>query len=873
MSATPMMAQYEAVKSQHPDCMVFFRLGDFYELFGEDAKEASRLLGITLTARSSGEGRSIKVPMAGVPHHAAPGYIQKLLKAGRKVAVCDQVGEAKKNMRRELVRIATPGTSVDESFLDQQSSNYLLAIFAGPKAWGMAAADNSTADFFAFSIKAGALDAFEAELERLKPRECLLPEGLHDEALESLLLSRRVLVSRCDPYLFSPEESARQLKAHFKVHSLESFGLREASEETQAAGALLTYLKSTQLSPLSHLRSLHTAPMAGRMLLDASALRNLELITNLEDGSSQGTLFWVLNHTRTAAGARLLKRWLTAPLDDLALIARRHDAVGAFLEEPNVSGAIQDCLSLTNDVERLVGRVGCHAANARDLRGLKATLEQVPVAQALLARLAGGSMQERLPRQDLKDLLDRLDALVDEPPLSIKEGGLFKSGVTPELDALIEDASGGKEAVALLQNRERARTGIESLKVQYNSIFGFYIEISRAQLGKAPSDYERKQTLVGAERFTLPELKALEERVLHADEKRQSMELEMFLELRQHVAEQSAALLNLASCLSELDVLLGFAQAAREGDYTRPKMEAGVCLHINEGRHPVVDSILRKNGQEPFVPNSLTLDGANGPQLLLITGPNMAGKSTYMRQAALLVLMAQSGSFLPAKSACIGLVDRIFTRVGASDRLQRGMSTFLVEMTECASILHNATPRSLVILDEIGRGTSTFDGIGIAYAVAEHLHESPQLRSRTLFATHYFELTELAERFERIQNASVAVKEWNGRIIFLHQVRPGSSEHSYGVAVARLAGLPEPVLQRAKEVLEGLENTRPTTFKPAQRPTAQASLFDAPALSPQECKTLSTLRELETDALTPLQALNLLNMLSKNLQEKPAQQA
>ena len=861
-SATPMMEQYEGLKRQHPDCLLFFRLGDFYELFGEDARDASRLLGITLTARSSGEGRAHKVPMAGIPYHAAGAYIHKLLKAGRKVAVCEQVGEAKKGMmRRELVRIVTPGTALEDNFLDSKANNWMLSLAASKEGLGLAAADNSTGEFFAQTLPPQAWDALDAELERLKPLECLLPEGLAIPELEALLASRRILVSRIDPYATSPAESARLLKEQFQVHSLESFGLAEGSLAAGAAGALVRYLRDTQKGPLDHLRSLRAGGGAGTLQLDASTLRNLELTANLEDGGARGTLLEVLDDTVTAAGARLLKRWLTSPLTDLKAIQARQDAVQELHSSPSLIAGLRDELRQTADIERIMAKVGCQSAGARDLAGLRSTLRRLPALRSISAPASSPLLQGLGVAQGLAALAALLErALVDEPPAALRDGGFIRPGYHAQLDTHCAEASGGKDAVATLQARERQRSGIESLKVQFNSIFGFYIEVSKAQLAKVPEDYQRKQTLVSAERFTTPELKALEDRVLHADERRVALELELFEALRQQVAAQAPALLALASGLASLDTLASLAEVARRRDYVRPVVDASTALVVREGRHPVIDAMLRDQGGEPFAPNDLDLD-CEGCQIMLLTGPNMAGKSTYMRMAALIALMAQAGSFVPAREARIGWVDRIFTRVGASDRLQRGMSTFLVEMVETANILHNATRRSLVVLDEIGRGTSTFDGIGIAYAVAEHLHQAPGLGCRTLFATHYFELTELEEEFPRIRNYQVMVREWNGKIVFLHQVMPGSSEHSYGVAVARLAGLPESVLRRAREVLARLELSRPAGLKT----TAQASLFEQPAEDTKLNALAEGLAGLDLEAMTPLQALAKLAELKQSL--------
>jgi DNA mismatch repair protein MutS len=855
--ATPMMAQFEAVKSQNPGCLVFFRLGDFYELFGEDAREASRLLGLTLTARSSGEGRSVKVPMAGVPVHAAPGYLQKLIKAGRKVAICDQVEDprlAKGLVRRELVRIVTPGTVLEENLVEGGANNYLLSLCLGKSGIGLAYADNSTGEFRAAQLAVDDWAGLEGEVERLRPAECLVREG--DTALAERL--PRLKPEWTDPFAFSPAESERVLKDHFGVATLEGFGLKEGSEAALSAGALLAYLRRTQKSRLSHLTALSTYNPSSFMRLDAATLRHLELVANQEDGSIRGTLAEVLDHTRTPAGSRLLKRWLAAPLLDAGAIRQRLEAVRELGEGGLLRSALQERLGQCADLERIVSRVGCQTAQARDLAGLRNTLRILPDLFRLVSGCRASSLKSMAAGSLFSELREELDrCLVEEPPLSLKEGGLIAQGYSAELDRLVEDSQGAKGSIAAIQARERERTGIASLKVQFNSVFGYYLEISRSNLDRVPTDYERKQTLVNAERFTTPELKALEERVLHAEERRSALEYELFLALRDKVAASSADLLELAARLSTADALASFAEAAAAENYVCPEITEDEVLDIREGRHPVVEFLGRQQGRPPFVPNDVFLDTASR-QILLLTGPNMAGKSTYMRQAALAVLMAQAGSFVPAASARIGLVDRVFTRVGASDRLSRGMSTFLVEMTETANILRHATRRSLVVLDEIGRGTSTYDGVSIAWAVGEHLHESPQLGCRTLFATHYFELTELADRFPRFQNWNISVRESQGKIVFLHRMVPGSSEHSYGIAVARLAGVPEPVIQRAREVLAGLEQEH------------QGTARGAAVAAPQ--KKISPLEEelggLDLDQCTPMQALQTLQRWQKGLEER-----
>jgi DNA mismatch repair protein MutS len=861
-----MMAQYQAVKDQNPDCLVFFRLGDFYELFGDDAKEASRLLGLTLTARTSGAGRSVSIPMAGVPYHSASGYIQRLLRAGRKIAVCEQVGEAdgKGMMRRELVKVHTPGTALEDGYLDLRSNNYLAALLPQKDRFGLAWADNGTGEFVVQDLGAD-LAALDSELERLRPSELLLPDSPLAPELTALLEASGGVRSQIDSYSFEPQDSIRRLKEQFGVASLQGFGVDEGSPAIGAAGALLAYLKRTQRSALTHLQGLRQHDPGSHLRLDAAAQRHLEIVQNQEDGGQAHTLFSVVDHGVSAAGTRLLKRWLRAPLRGLKPIQARHDAVQALAEDSALREALREALGRSADLERCLSKVGCLSAGPRDIAGVRQTLRQIPVLASALegrreALLAAPSAK---PFEALQARLE--EALVEDPPALLRDGGLFKPGFDAALDEAVEDSHGAKEKILAVQERERERTRTPKLKVQFNSVFGYYIEISKAQAGSVPPDYERKQTLVGAERYTTPELKAIEQRVLSADDRRRRREAELFESLRAAVATEAAGLLALGARLAELDALSAFAEAALREQWVRPVMDESRALNLTASRHPVIEALLRREGQT-FVPNDCALD-AEGEQLWLITGPNMAGKSTYMRQVALCVLLAQSGSFVPASAARIGLVDRIFTRVGASDRLSRGMSTFLVEMTETANILRHATDRSLVVLDEIGRGTSTYDGVSIAWAVAEYLHEHSGCRA--LFATHYFELAELEKRLPRVRNYSVGVREWEGKIVFLHSIARGSSEHSYGVAVAKLAGVPEPVLRRAREVLAKLEAGSASPAGTADLP--QMDLFQAPAL-PQVPGLRERLAELDPDLLTPMQALQELAALKRMLppsSEKP----
>ncbi|HTB22087.1 MAG TPA: DNA mismatch repair protein MutS [bacterium] len=848
-----MMEQYQSIKDQNPDCLLFFRLGDFYELFGEDAKEASRLLGITLTARTSGEGRSVRVPMAGVPFHAASQYLQRLLKAGKKVAICEQMEDPKASkgmVRRELVRVVTPGTALEDGFLDQRSNNYVAALFeAKDGRLGLAWADNATGEFMALGLPADPA-ALEENLQRLRPSELLLAQGRATASLGPGLASGAVL-SEADAWTFEPGEAARRLKEHFGVATLDGFGLAEGSPEASAAGALLAYLGKTQRSALAHVRDLRIFQPEGHLRLDASAQRDLEIVQNLEDGGAANTLFSVVDKAVSAAGTRALKQWLKAPLADLAAIVPRQDAVDALHGQGELRSRLREILGRGADLERIVAKAGCMAAGPRDLAGARQTLRLLPELGALLAGcggLLGGP--DPAPFAALLALLE--SALVEDPPALLREGGFVKPGFDALLDEAVSDGHGAREKVLAVQEQERARSGNPKLKVQFNSVFGYYIEVSKGQASSVPGDYERKQTLVAAERFTTPGLRAIETRVLTAEARRKARESELFEGLRQKLLLEARVLGDLARVLAALDALAALAEAAARQGWTRPVLDASTVLDIRAGRHPVLEPLLRAQGAT-FEPNDCVLDTDEG-QISLITGPNMAGKSTYMRQTALIVLLAQSGSFVPAASARIGLVDRIFTRVGASDRLSRGMSTFLVEMTETANILRNATRRSLVVLDEIGRGTSTYDGVSIAWAVVQQLHDAPHLGCRTLFATHYFELAELEGRLARVRNYSVAVREWQGKIVFLHSIKRGASEHSYGIAVARLAGIPETVLKQARAVLASLEMHRRPPREPAEGPQA-LDLFEAAPRDGEAEGVLERLRSLDSDNLTPLRAL------------------
>jgi len=864
-AVTPMMRQYLQTKALHPDAILFFRLGDFYEMFYEDAVKASELLQIALTSRSKGDER---VPMCGVPYHAARRYIARLIERGLKVAICEQVeppGTGPGIFRREITRVITPGTVLDEESLQPAENNFLAAVHFGDRRIGAALLDASTGEFFAQESQS--LSELMDALCRANPKELLVSEEeLSGAPLQKLraALPRPTPVASLDRAAFEPRRAAALLRAHFQVASLDGFGLSQAPAATAAAGAALRYLKATQRTQAAHVDRLSLLPPDGFLILDEASRANLEVLRSLKDGGRAGSLLGVLDRTLTAPGARKLARWLVAPLSRTAEIDARLDAVEELCGHAAWREELSAELRRVADLERLCARVSLGAANARDLRAMATSLAALPkIAEALsrcdsplLGLLAG-------PLNALGELETVLSsAVVDEPPATVNEGGFIRVGYNSELDELAALSTSGRDFLLKLEARERERTGIASLKVRYNRVFGYYLEVTRSNLHLVPPEYVRKQTTVGAERYVTGELREHEEKVLDADEKRCALEQQLFEELCARVLAQASQIRAAAEAISTCDALLSFARCAVEHGYRRPTVDESGVIEISSGRHPVVERMLEG---ETFVPNDLTLD-VSGAQILVITGPNMAGKSTVMRQAALIALMAQAGSFVPAKSARIGLCDRIFTRVGARDNLARGQSTFMVEMTETASILHQATGRSLVLLDEIGRGTSTFDGLSIAWAVGEQLHD--RIGARTLFATHYHELTDLAREKPRVRNFSVAVKESGGKVTFLRKLVPGGANRSYGIEVARLAGLPPEVVGRAREILANLESGeldeagRPrVAHRFAKAPSEQLAFFVrevGPVLSPAEQAVLEEIQSAPVDALTPLEALNLL---------------
>ena len=812
---TPMMQQYQRLRKSIPaDTLLLFRLGDFYELFFEDAKEASGLLNVALTKRNG-------MPMCGVPYHAAQTYIAKLIKAGRRVAICDQTSEPQpgKIVSRDITQIVSAGTVSDLDLLESKRANYLGAIYADGAAFGFAYADLSTGEFRLTQTqdRQSLLD----ELARVSPSELLVS----DEQQQQFKEIPNAL--GYDGYAFLPEQAVFTLCEQFKVKSLDGFGCGQMSQAVAAAGAIVHYLKYQLRRKIDHLTSLRGNAPAEYVLLDAATQTNLDLV---ESRTTRGaSLLAVLDRTTTPMGGRKLRSWILQPVRSLPELERRQQMIADLLQEPDLLAAMHTELKSIRDIERAVGRLSQASGNARDLVALKTSLEQIPKLkgelQKLLDRLAFGatrvnelaepeSLAQRLQNQihEMPALAEKLaKAVVDDPPLALKEGGIFRDGCDADLDALRQASRDGKNWISHLQDREIAATGIKSLKVRYNSVFGYFIEVTKSNLANVPAHYTRKQTTVGGERYVTPELKEMEGKILGADERAQNLEYQLFQKLRDETLRELGPIQQTADAIAVLDVICALAETARLYRYCRPALNQTLRLVINDGRHPVLDQTLV---EEKFVPNDTSLDGEN-VRLAMITGPNMAGKSTYIRQVALIVLMAHIGSFVPAESAEIGLVDRIFTRVGASDDLARGHSTFMVEMNETSNIIHNATERSLVILDEIGRGTSTFDGLSIAWSIAEFLHD--KIKARTLFATHYHELTKLAEDRSGVCNFNVAVREWNEQIIFLRKIVPGGADKSYGIHVARLAGLPKEILDRAKEILAHLENPDGAALRPAKR--------------------------------------------------------
>lgn len=876
------MRQYAAVKKEHPNALLFFRLGDFYELFFEDAVVAAKELQITLTSRSKEKGNGI--PMCGVPYHAAEGYIAKLIRKGFKVAICEQMEDprlAKKLVKREVTRVVTPGTAADAQ-LGAEENSFLACVAQQGDTLGLAVLDLSTGEFRATEFRGddGARRVRE-ELLVLRPREVLFASSLplfeqprqQPVAAQAAAIPRLVSVENAtwaetplEDWVFAPDYAIPQVENHFGVLSLEGFGLAGRPAAAGAAGAILHYVRSTQRGALSHVDRIGYYERQDCLVLDAVTVRNLELLEPLFSGAGHSvTVCRSLDCTVTPMGKRLLRAWLLRPSIDRTEIEQRLNAVEAMFRDLVAREELRRSMDGVLDLERLLSRVTLEAANPRDLLTLASSFAKLPGVRSSLARFTADRLRELYEQCDeLGDVRERIaGALEDEPPLTLNDGGVIRGGVDASLDELRDLSRNSKQYIAQIEQRERLRTGIASLKVKFNTVFGYYLEISKANLHHAPPDYERKQTLVNAERFTTPELKEYEAKVLDAQEKIVEIERRLFAELRAAIAAEAKRIRQTALALAQIDVLAGFATQAANRNYCRPRFDDSSDIEIVEGRHPVIEQMDLTGVSDRFVPNDLYLNGTTHA-VLVITGPNMGGKSTYLRQAALIVLMAQMGSYVPARSARLGLVDRIFTRIGASDNLARGRSTFMVEMTETAAILNTATPRSLILLDEVGRGTSTYDGLAIAWAAVEYIHV--QTRAKTLFATHYHELTELAEKLSGVKNFHVTVKESGGGVVFLRKVAEGAADKSYGIEVAKLAGLPTDVIHRAREVLAEHESAeRSAVTHLASRDAAGSGPMQLTIFTPLSQKIVDRIKETDLNSISPLEALTLLHELKKQI--------
>jgi len=847
MTVTPLRKQYLRVKQKYPEAIVFFRLGDFYETFDEDAKVASRELDVVLTSREMGKGQ--RVPMAGIPHHALDNYLAKLINRGHKVAICEQLTPPGKGLvERDVIRVVTPGTVVEPTLLASKSNNYLASLVFEGEGAGIAYVDISTSEFAATQLP---VERVMPELERLQPSELLIPEGADDYP------QLPFTISRLDDYWFDLEIAQETLLEHFNVASLEGYGCARLPLAIRAAGALIHYVKETQKETLPQLSKLATYSTDSFMTLDGQTIRNLELFQGGRWGETGNSLLSVIDLSKTAMGGRLLKNWLGHPLLDLAILNQRQEAVAWFHQD---SLALQKVISLLSDIadlERLVNRVSSGRVMPRELITLRSSLEKVPSLKAAMAE--GDAINwlsaELKPCPDIADLIAR--AIADEPG-DLEQGGVIKEGFSPELDEIRRNSREAKQYLAGLEQRERQRTGIKSLKVGYNRVFGYYIEVFRANLSLVPPDYIRKQTLAEAERFFTPELKEYESLILNAQEKIADLEAAIFRQLCQQISAVGGQILTTARAIAQIDALSSLAEVAVRHGYVRPILTNEDVLDIKGGRHPIVEQSI---GSDNFVPNDAYLCNKDN-QLIILTGPNMSGKSTYLRQVVLVILLAQIGSFVPADSANVGIVDRIFTRIGAQEDLAAGQSTFMVEMTEAANILNNATPRSFIILDEIGRGTSTYDGLSIAWAVAEFIHNHPELGAKTLFATHYHELVDLADILPRVKNFNVAVAEEGDKVIFLHKIVPGGTDRSYGIHVAQLAGLPKSVIVRAQEVLAELESHASKNSKvPRRKASLQIPLFL------KDSRLTDEIARLDIDSMSPLEAITKLYELKRMAQE------
>lgn len=868
LQQTPLMAQYYRIKEANPDTILLFRVGDFFETFEEDARTASKVLGITLTKRANGAAED--VPLAGFPHHAIDSYLPKLVRAGYRVAVCEQVENpkfAKGIVKREVVEVVTPGVALSDKLLEHKQNNYLLSVFIKDEIAGISFADASTGEFFVFEVSEE--DLFQ-QIDSIAPSEILIAKKEKDKITQLLQkINSSVRITRLDDWVFNFEYAYELLTMQFKTVNLKGFGIEHLKNGIVAAGAVLNYLQETQKVTLSHLNNVSLYNPSEYMLLDSSTRRNLEIKYTIQGSSKDGTLISILDKTSTAMGGRLLKKWITAPLRNVEQIKKRLDSVEELLKEKASRKKIITELKEIGDLERLISRICTGRANPREVVALKSSLKKIPSLKEYLKTFKFetlSSIQKQLV--PLEKVVDKIQsAVIDSPPANTSEGGIIRSGFSEELDELRDIQLNGKDWIASLQKTERERTGISSLKVGFNKVFGYYIEISNPHKSKVPAEYIRKQTLVNSERYITPELKEYEDKILNAEEKINQLENELFNEVKAFVAAEAAAVQQNAKLIAMLDCFISFAECAENYKYVKPEITNNTELEIIQGRHPVVEQILSPG--EKFTPNDCVMNN-DTDQIIILTGPNMAGKSVYIRQVGLIVLLAQIGCFVPAKSAKIGVVDRIFTRVGASDNITAGESTFLVEMQEAANILNNSTAHSLILLDEIGRGTSTFDGISIAWAITEYIHDKPDVAAKTLFATHYHELNEMADLFPKIKNYKVEVREYDDKVIFLHKVNPGRADHSYGIQVAQMAGMPLFVTNRAKEVLQNLESKELTPYEIKKEKLKKLKSDNDNQISMFEFKDdelRGKIDEIEIEKLTPLEALNKLNELKKKVKK------
>ncbi len=877
---TPMMQKYLETKQEHPDCILFYRLGDFYEMFFEDALTASKELEITLTGKSCGLDE--RAPMCGVPYHAAENYLTKLVNKGYKVAICEQVEDpklAKGLVKREVVRIVTPGTNLNMQSLEESRNNYIMCIAYTPNRLGLSVADVTTGDFYLTEVEDTA--KLMDELMKYQPTEIICNEAFLVSGMDIADLRGRLHISlnALAPHVFDDESCRRSLTKHFKVNTLKGLGLEEFPTGLIAAGAMLQYLYETQKTSLEHFTHIYPYVTGKYMLLDSSTRRNLELTETLREKQKRGSLLWVLDKTKTAMGARTLRNWIEQPLSERSEMEKRLDAVEELSRDAISRDEIREYLNPVYDLERLLSKISYKTANPRDLIAFRNSVEMMPHLKAVLGGFTKAALAEINTQIDgLEDIFALIDqSIEDDPPILVREGGIIKAGFNEDVDTLRSAKTEGKTWLAQLEEEDRERTGIKNLKIKYNKVFGYYFEVTNSFQNLVPQDYIRKQTLANAERYTTPKLKELEDMILNAEDKLCTLEYDLFCEIRDAIAAELSRIQHTAKAVARLDVFASLSLVAERNHYVRPTLNDKGVIDIKEGRHPVVERMI---DNDLFIANDTYLD--NGKHCIsVITGPNMAGKSTYMRQSALIVLMAQVGSFVPAKSANIGIVDRIFTRVGASDDLASGQSTFMVEMNEVANILRNATPKSLLILDEIGRGTSTFDGLSIAWAVIEHISNRKLLGAKTLFATHYHELTELEGKMNNVNNYCIAVKECGDDIVFLRKIVKGGADKSYGIQVAKLAGVPDMVIDRAKEIVEQLSDNDITekvqsiqvdskTDRGKKLPRydevdlAQMSLFD----TVKDEDVLKELEEINITMLTPLDAMNTLYRLQNKLKNR-----